>query len=136
MKKITFLFIVLLSVNAQIENVPLDHNVYTFLKEMEVKKIIYGIDEDIPNLRFGEVKEFLKQIEAKQSQLSNTERRLLKKYQIEFFPEMMNSDNTWDMFGASPNLFTSPFTIFDDRQKFLYRYQDGDNNLHRNQNRR
>lgn len=130
MKKIALLFLVLLSVNAQIENVPLDHNVYTFLKEMEVKKIIYGINEDVPNLRFGEVKEFLKQIEARQSELSNTEIELLKKYQIEFFPEMMNAENTWDIFGTSPNLFTSPFSIFDDRQKYIYRYQDGDNNLY------
>lgn len=129
MKKILILLITALSISAQIENVPIDHGVYTFLKEMEVKKIIHGIDEDIPNLRYGEVKEFLKEIESKQAQLSNTEKALLKKYRVEFFYEEMNNDNTWLMFGKSPNLFTSPFSLFDDRQKFLYKYVEEENNI-------
>jgi len=114
---------------AQVENVPLDHSVYTFLKEMEVKKIIHGIDEDIPNLRYGEVKEFLKEIELKQTELSNTEKALLEKYRIEFFYDEMNENNTWLMFGKSPNLFTSPFSLFDDKQKFLYKYVEDQNNI-------
>lgn len=129
MKKIFLLLIIAVALFAQVENVPLNHGVYTFLKEMEVKKVISGIDEDIPNLRYGEVKEFLKEIESKQDQLSNTERALLEKYRVEFFYEEMNEDNTWLMFGKSPNLFTSPFSLFDDRQKFLYKYVEDQNNI-------
>lgn len=129
MKKLLLILLLGITISAQIENVPIDHGVYTFLKEMEIKKIIYGIDEDVPNLRFGEVREFLEKIEARKNELSTTEMKLFEKYRIEFYPDEINDNNTWNLFGSSPNIFTSPFSLFDDRQKYLYTYKDGDNNL-------
>lgn len=129
MKKIILFLLFVIYVSAQVENVPLDHGVYTFLKEMEVKKVIYGINEDIPNLKYGTVKKFLKQIESKKNQLSKTEIKLFEKYRIEFYDEEINNDNTWNLFGSSPNIFTSPFSLFDDRQKYLYNFKDGNNNV-------
>ncbi|MDZ7764288.1 MAG: hypothetical protein U5K00_07645 [Melioribacteraceae bacterium] len=129
MKKTILILLIVLSTSAQVENVSLENGVYTFLKEMEVKKIIYGIDDDVPNLRRGEVKEFLEEIDAQKDQLSTTEIALLKKYQIEFFDEQINDENTWELFGKNPNFFNSPFSVFDDRAKYLYYYQEDDVNL-------
>lgn len=127
-RTILFLFIVL-SASAQVENVPLENDVYTFLKEMEVKKIIDGIDDDVPNLRRGEVIDFLKEIEAKKSDLSPTEVALLKKHQIEFYDEKIIDETTWQLFGKQPNFFNSPFSVFDDKTKLLYYYKDDGVNL-------
>ena len=69
----------------QVENVPLNHPVYTFLKEMKVKNIIPYINEDVPNLSRFQVKNYLKQVEEKLDELSNTERDLFNRYKTEFY---------------------------------------------------
>ncbi len=128
MKKLLLLTITL-SLFAQVENVPIEHGVYTFLKEMEVKRIIYGIDEDVPNLRRAEVRNFLEEIDTKKNELSPTELDLLKKYQIEFYDELRNNETTWELFGEQPNFFNSPFSVFDDKVKYLYYYQQDENTI-------
>lgn len=130
MKKIFLILVTAVCLFAQVENVPLENGVYTFLKEMEVKQIIHGINEDVPNLRYGEVKEFLKEIELKKVELSSTELALLKKYQDEFYNEQINEENSWELFGKQPNLFTSPFSVFDDKVKYLYVLQEENVNLY------
>lgn len=128
MKKL-LLFTIAISLFAQVENVPIEHGVYTFLKEMEVKRIIYGIDEDVPNLRRAEVRNFLEEIDTKKNELSSTELALLKKYQIEFYDELRNNETTWELFGKQPNFFNSPFSVFDDKVKYLYYYQQDENTI-------
>jgi len=62
-KKSFVLFLIFLfsiSIKAQQENVPLDHDVYTFLKEMKVKGILDQIHDDSPNMSRFEVKNILK----------------------------------------------------------------------------
>jgi hypothetical protein len=93
--------------------------VYTFLKEMEVKKVIFGIDEDIPNLSRAKIRKFLEEIESKQNELSTTEKALLEKFKVEFYQDQITDDNTWKMFGESPNIFTSPFDVFNSKKKNL-----------------
>ncbi|MCU0407070.1 MAG: hypothetical protein MUE64_08935 [Ignavibacteriaceae bacterium] len=68
----------------QVENVPLNHPVYTFLKEMKVKNIIAYISEDVPNLSRFQVKDYLMQVEEKLGELSNTERDFFNRYKVEF----------------------------------------------------
>ncbi len=65
---------------AQVENVPLTSPVYDFLKEMRVKRIIPKLNDDDPNLSRFQVANHLKQIQLKLSELSSTEKKLLKKY--------------------------------------------------------
>lgn len=129
MKKILTILFLSLLIFAQVENVPLDHGVYTFLKEMEVKKIIYGIDEDVPNLRRAKILKFLEEIESKQNELSKTEKALLEKFKVEFYQDQITDENTWKMFGESPNIFTSPFDVFSDKKKYLYHYENNGNTL-------
>ncbi len=132
MKRLFLTILIFLStvLFAQVENVPLENGVYTFLKEMEVKHIIYGLDEDVPNLRRGEVRKFLEEIDSKKDQLSSTEIALLRKYQTEFYDDQISNENTWELFGEQPNLFTSPFSVFDDKVKYLYYYQEDGANLY------
>jgi hypothetical protein len=72
------------------ENVPLDNEVYIFLKEMKVKKIIPSINDDNPNLSRAEVRKYLEIIDSQKINLSSTERKFLEKYKIEFYNEIIN----------------------------------------------
>ena len=81
------------SIFPQVENVPLNHPVYTFLKEMKVKNIIPYISEDVPNLSRFQVKDYLKQVEEKLGELSNTERNLFNRHKAEFY-ELIDPENT------------------------------------------
>lgn len=105
---------------AQIENVPLGYPVYDFIKEMSVKKIISGYDEDNPNLSRFEVADFLKVIDSKKSELSNTEIRLLNKYKVEYIPEEANEKNTWKMFGSGKNFLRNLEDFFSNKQKYIF----------------
>lgn len=61
---------------SQVENVPIENGVYTFLKEMKVKGILSFIREDDPVLSRFEVKDLLNQISNQSSELSNTEKNI------------------------------------------------------------
>ncbi|MFA7421454.1 MAG: hypothetical protein WCZ90_17355, partial [Melioribacteraceae bacterium] len=78
------LLLLVTAVYAQHENVPLDNDVYTFLKEMKVKGIISGIHDDSPNMSRYEIKNLLSEISATENLLSRTELTLLNKYREEF----------------------------------------------------
>lgn len=110
-----------ISLFAQVENVPLEHFVYSFLNEMKVKKIIDGLDEDVPNLSYNEVKEYLIQIEEQKSALSTVEQRLLEKYKMEFVDDVTD-ENTFELFGGE-TMFKSPLDIFNQKVKYLYAYK-------------
>ena len=80
----TIVALVLLSssIFPQVDNIPLNHPVYTFLKEMKVKKVIPYISEDIPNLSRFQVKDYLIQVEEKMGELSSNEKKIIKSLQI------------------------------------------------------
>ncbi|MBK7253814.1 MAG: hypothetical protein IPI04_07820 [Ignavibacteria bacterium] len=75
---------------SQIENAPLSNDVYNFLKEMQVKRVISGVNDDNPNLSRFQIADFLNSIQMKGNELSATEKKLLDKYMIEFVPEVRN----------------------------------------------
>ncbi|MBU1099389.1 MAG: capsule assembly Wzi family protein [Bacteroidetes bacterium] len=108
-----------LSLQAQVENVHMTNDVYEFLKEMKVKGIIENISDDNPNLSFGRVKDLLVRIEEKYQQLSLTELARLKKYRDEFFYDELPLDRKWEMFG-SDSVSGSFSNFFSDRQKLMY----------------
>lgn len=114
---------------AQVENVPLNDPVYGYLKEMEVKRIITGYNDDDPNLSRFEVAGFLDTIQNKISQLSHTERKLLNKYRIEFVPEVMDKKNTASMFKSNMNVSSGFKYLFSQKQKYLFSYEKNKNNV-------
>ncbi|MDQ3019994.1 MAG: capsule assembly Wzi family protein [Bacteroidota bacterium] len=124
-------FITFLSqcVFSQIENVPLNNPVYEYLKEMRVKRIITQLNDDDPNLSRFHVTHKLKEIQSKKSQLSTTEKSLLRKYMIEFNPEEINTRTTASMFKSNMNVSNGFKYIFSDKEKYLFTYQKNKNNV-------
>ena len=85
---------------SQVENVQLHHSVYTFLKEMKVKGVISFIREDDPIISRFEVKDLLEKIALQESELSSTEKKLLRKYRIEF-SDSIDPDTATQLFKRS-----------------------------------
>lgn len=113
----------------QIENVPLSSPVYDFLKDMRVKGVIKEYNDDDPNMSRFQIADRLKEMSKKEIQLSMTERKILKKYMIEFIPEEMNKDNTMSLFGGNLNTSNGFKDFFSDKQKYLYAFQKNENNV-------
>jgi Capsule assembly protein Wzi len=107
---------------AQIENVPQTNPVYTFIKEMKVKKIINYYNEDVPNLSRVEVQKILDEIEQNKGLLSNTELATLSRYLVEF-SETLNKDTT-QVFFDGENMFGNMTHIFSDKIKYLYAFKE------------
>ena len=126
MKAKLFLFFILTAqlCFAQIENVPLNHSVYNFLKEMKVKHIIGFTHDDSPNLSRLEVQSFLKEIQNKIENLSATEINLLNKYELEFFEKNISEDKYWQMFNYDDGFVNNLGKFNKDKIKYLYAYTD------------
>ena len=116
------------NVFSQVENVPLNHPVYTFLKEMKVKNIITYISEDVPNLSRFQVRDYLKQVEEKLSELSNTERNLFNRYKAEFY-ELVDPENTTYFFHPEKDFGTSLSEAFSNKVKYFYAYTEDNANV-------
>ncbi|MGB5530612.1 MAG: hypothetical protein WBQ32_11655 [Ignavibacteriaceae bacterium] len=112
----------------QVDNVPLYHTVYTFLKEMKVKNVIPFISEDIPNLSRFQVKAYLQRIENKIDELSETERDLLERYKVEFY-ELIDLENTTYFFHSEKDFGTSSSEAFSNKVKYFYAYQEENANV-------
>ena len=119
---------------AQVETVPIEadfhaQNIYEFLKEMRVKKILLDYRDDILTLPRAEIIKHLKKIESHWSDLSDTEKKLTKRFQRTFEnPEDHAGDYTY-FFGtlqASPNHVRE---MFSDKEKLLFYANDDDNRL-------
>jgi len=128
-----FAFLLLLVVSslfAQQENVPLDNDVYTFLKEMKVKGIIEGIHDDSPNKSRQEVKNFLRKIEESKNILSSTENGLLNKFIAEFYDQEAGKENSAQFFGDG---FSNSFSdLFSWKNRFIYAYREPEANFYLN----
>jgi hypothetical protein len=113
---------------SQVENVPLNHPVYTFLKEMKVKNIIPYISEDIPNLSRFQVKAFLQQVEKKLKELSDTEKDLFERYKVEFY-DILNPESTTYFFNPQKDFGTSFSEAFSNKVKYFYAYKEENANV-------
>ncbi|HLG33128.1 MAG TPA: hypothetical protein VI362_08790 [Ignavibacteriaceae bacterium] len=125
---LAFIILAQIQIYSQVENVPLNHPVYYFLKEMKVKRVVSYIKEDIPNLSRFEVKGFLDEIESKQEQLSRTELKLLFRYKFEF-NESLHPDTTTYFFHPEKDFGTSLSDVFSDKVKYLYAYREQSANI-------
>jgi len=127
-----YILLITCSIQAQQENVPIDHDVYSFLKEMCVKRIIANVHDDNPSMSRAEVEKHLKEVASKQDQLSKTEKGLLKKYEEEFYDEKEDSTNTFQMFKSDNDNSSHLSDLFSDKIKYIYAYQNDDANAYLN----
>jgi hypothetical protein len=114
---------------AQVENVPLNNRVYSFLKEMKVKNIIPYISEDIPNLSRFEVRALLDTVRKKSMQLSSTERDLLYWFEIEYSDSLLD-ETTTKLFTPGKSFGSNLSEAFSDKVKYLYAYQEENINFY------
>ena len=93
MKKF-FLILFIFSANifSQVENVPVSHSVYAFLKRMEVRGIIKNFDDASLPISRSEVANFLKEIYSKRDKLSTKEQGYLELLMIEFENELKSEN--------------------------------------------
>lgn len=129
--KIIFLASILstqLTLFSQVENIQLNHPVYIFLKEMNVKGLVEYIKEDDPVMSRFEVIRLLNQIKPNESFLSSTEKNLLKKYLAEFSDDL-NSENTSQLFNPTNDFISELPEIFSQKIKYLYGYKENGNNI-------
>ncbi|MDP3583338.1 MAG: hypothetical protein Q8S39_15480, partial [Ignavibacteria bacterium] len=132
-KSISILFLILFTtIYAQHENVPLDNDIYVFLKEMKVKGIISGIHDDSPNMSRYEVKNLLCTISENQNMLSNTELGLLKKFDAEFNDEKADSSNAAQFFGDETEFSNSFPDLFSQKNRYMYAYREPEANFYLN----
>lgn len=115
---------------AQHENVSLDNDVYTFLKEMKVKGVISGIHDDSPNMSRYEVKNFLAKIELSKAALSKTELGFLQKYKTEFCDEEADSNNASLFSGDKYESYLSD--LFSQKNRYMYAYREPNVNFYLN----
>ena len=126
-------FLLLTSISfSQQENVPLDHQVYCFLKEMKVKGLIQNIHDDSPNMSRAEIRKNLETLENAISELSITEKKLLKKYQDEFYDDEADNTNTLQLFGKSEVLSKEYSDFFSKKIKYAYVFRNDDVNFYLN----
>jgi len=109
---VSIAIVVVSPLTAQVENVPLHHEVYNFLKRMNVKQIIPSIHDDNPSLARFEVFEYLQAIHDNEESLSNTEKKLLHRFELEFDYRELNKPHAYK-----------------DKPKFLYYGEKDNNNL-------
>lgn len=128
MKKF-FLILLIFSTNifSQVENVPLSHNIYAFLKRMEVRGLIKNFDDASLPISRSEVANFLKEIYSKRDKLSAKEQGYLELLMIEFENEL-KSENFFETSILSDG-FKFKEGILSDKAKYLYAYRDSNINF-------
>ena len=129
----TSYFLLLAScLTAQQENVPIDHQVYTFIKEMSVKNILAFIHDDNPSMSRAEVTKDLELISKRIDELTVTEKKLLKKFQEEFYDEAADSTNTYQMFGSKAGFSKNGSDFLSDKVRYVYAYRGESANYYLN----
>lgn len=133
MRKVLFLFVMFLflsnNILSQVENVPLHHPVYDFLKEMKVKQIIPSVGDDNPNLSRFEVRNMLLIIREKSAELSSTENKLVERYFLEFIEDELNAVIKTEDENGGKFLYNYENT-FSGEPKYLYKYKKDGINLY------
>lgn len=123
MKKIFSLFIILLysTIFCQTELVPISHKIYYLLNDFSKRGLITNYNQsDIPMSR-RKITFFIKELDDKKQQLSQTEKDILQDLKIEFsFDLNKNLDKSFSFVDnfAFTNLFNN------NKQKYLYAFAD------------
>lgn len=129
-KTVFILLLLFLQIFAQHDNVPIDHDVYLFLKEMKVKGILKGVHDDNPVMSRYEVRKHLELLNENNNYLSATEKRILKKFQNEFYDDKADSSNTFQFFGEGAGFSSDYSDFFSDKIKHMYSYRDDNANYY------
>jgi hypothetical protein len=119
---------------AQVDMIPLEANfhavnVYDFLKEMRVKKMLVDFKDGNINLSRLEANRLLSEVESHWSELSENEKKLVKLFQRTFANPEEELENYTFFFGSSTKNADYFSEMFSDKEKQLYYFHDGKDNL-------
>ncbi len=106
---------------AQVENVPVGHPVYPFLKEMQVEGILKNYNDVILPVSRQKVINYLLQIDSSKAKLTNTDLDFLKRMEKKFDLTGRNQ-NKKNIFHNFPHEFGQ--RLFSNSEKHLYLYRD------------
>ncbi len=123
-KYLSLILIVLLSNSArpQVETVPAEHPVYSFLKQMQVQGILKNYDDVILPLSKQHVMNDLLQIDSSKARLSKTQLEFLHRMKEKFGLNKIPNQNTINLFDDFPGKLANNFSS--DSEKHLYNYFD------------
>lgn len=128
MKKVILTLLIFSSeIFSQIENVPISHRVYSFLKRMEVRGIIKNFDDASLPISRSEIANFLVDIYAQRDKLTENEQGYLELLMVEFENELKKES----FFETS--ILTDGIKLkeglLSDKAKYLYAYRDSNVNF-------
>ncbi|CUS98957.1 capsule assembly Wzi family protein [Candidatus Kryptobacter tengchongensis] len=128
MKRVILIFLIFSSeILSQVENVPISHRVYQFLKRMEVRGIIKNFDDASLPISRGEVANFLNEIYAQRDKLSKNEQGYLELLMIEFENEL-KKENFFETSIINDGIKFND-GLLSDKAKYLYTYRDSNVNF-------
>jgi hypothetical protein len=122
-----FIIVNIIAVKAQVENVPVSHPIYSFLKRMQVKGCISDVSFfQIPFSR-NYIIELLKIVRSKDSLIASSDKELLRHYENEFgindYPKAVlirsRTDSTMLLFKR----------LFSSDEKYIYHFYDSLNSV-------
>ncbi len=119
-----FIFILIIPVFSQVENIPADHQVYHFLKNMFIKGALSNYDDIILPLSKSRIVGDLKEIEGKSFLLSDAEKEFLCRMEVKMG---VLGDNAVSYLDEFPSRFFGNYKRYN--QKHLYIYRDSTVNL-------
>jgi hypothetical protein len=117
---------------AQQENVPIDYQVYTFIKEMSVKNIIGFIHDDNPGMSRAEVKKNLESITGRINELNPTEKKLLRKFKDEFNDAGADTSTAYQLFGNDAGFSKNGSDFLSNKLRYVYAYRGENANYYLN----
>jgi len=108
-----------LNLFAQVENVPVHHPVYPFLKKMQVKGILKNYDDIIIPFSRQEINSFLIQIDSSRNKLSIADGDFLDRMKERL---LSKNEKGVDLFDNFPDELDN--NLIADKEKHLYHYKD------------
>jgi len=119
-----FIFVFINNCQSQVELVSPDNSVYTFLQRMHTLEVIPGYNPGNIPLSREVIVSFLRIIENNPKKTTNTDKQILKDYNVEFQYELTgNLKNSAALFHEVKDIFS------DKKQKYLYMYNDSNATL-------
>ncbi len=109
-------------VYSQVDNIPADNPVYSFLKEMQVRGILKDYDDVVLPLSREKVSNALLKIDSLKDKLTGPEQEYLRIEKEKFGLNTENSNNPVQIFDGFPSRFIG--SLFSNKEKHLYSYRD------------
>ncbi len=115
---------------AQVENVPIENQVYEFLDRMNVRGILDKYSNSVLPISRREIGELLMSIDKKKDVFTELDLQYLNKFKKEFSREMNSEEKNSVLFTDEPSAGKYINDITSSSEKYLYEYSDSSTSLY------